>query len=206
MGITGGVAAGKTTLAIAVGRRLSAQVVSTDGFLFSNAELAARGLTQRKGFPESFEASALAAFLDGWRATGTAEAPVYSHLLYDVSGPPVVVSGDRLVVEGLHLGHPALAVRDRIDLLVHVDAADEHLARWYLARFQELRAVAADDPDAFLHQFRELPGDVLDGMAMQVWDAVNLVVLEEEVRPWESQADLVLRIGPDHEVVEAITH
>ena len=206
VGITGGVAAGKSTLAAGVAARLDAPVVATDGFLLTNAELAARELTHRKGFPESFDSGALAGFLDRWRATGAAEAPVYSHLSYDVVGPPVAVAGERLVVEGLHLGHAAFGVRDRFDLLVHVDAADADLARWFLARFQELRAAAADDPTAFLHQFREMPGEVLDDMAMQVWDAVNVVVLEEEVRPWEGQADLVLHLGPDHEVVEVITN
>jgi hypothetical protein len=31
---------------------------------------------------------------------------------------------------------------------------------------------------------------------------VNLAVLAEEVRPWAGEADLVLRLGPDHDVVE----
>ena len=201
IGITGGVAAGKSTLASAVGLAIGAPVVATDGFLRSNAALAALDLTHRKGFPESFDGDALGRFLERWRATGRAEAPVYSHLAYDVGGPPVVVLGERLVVEGLHLGHPALGVRDRFDLLVHLDAPDDDLARWYLQRFRELRQAAAGDPEAFLHQFRDLPGDVLDGMAMQVWSSLNLVVLEEEVRPWAGEADLVLRLGPDHELV-----
>jgi type I pantothenate kinase len=94
-------------------------------------------------------------------------------------------------------------VRDRFDLLVHVDAADEDLARWYLDRFRELRSAAAADPAAFLHQFRDVDGAVLDGMAMDVWDAVNLVVLEEEVRPWASAADLTLWLGADHSVASA---
>ncbi len=202
VGITGGVAAGKSTLAAAVALELDAPVVATDGFLFPNAALAERDLTPRKGFPESFDAAALAGFLDQWLATGTAEAPVYSHLAYDVVGPAVRVDGERLVVEGLHLGHPALGVRDRFDLLVHVDADDDDLARWFLTRFQELRAAAAGDPTAFLHAFKDLPGEVLDGMAMDVWRGVNLAVLAEEVRPWAGEADLVLRLGPDHDVVE----
>jgi type I pantothenate kinase len=201
VGVTGGVAAGKSTLGAAVGARLGAPVVASDGFLLTNAQLAERSLTHRKGFPESFDAAALAAFLDRWRGTGFAEAPVYSHLAYDVDGPPVTVAGDRLIVEGLHLSHPALRVRDRFDLLVHIDAADPDLARWYLQRFQALRSAAAEDPTAFLHAFREMPGEVLDGMAMDVWASVNLVVLEEEIRPWAGEADLALWLGPDHEVV-----
>lgn len=197
IGITGGVAAGKSTLAAALGP----PVVATDGFLRSNASLAALGLSHRKGFPESFDGVALGAALDEWRATGRVSVPTYSHLAYDVTGSVVEVSGPRLVVEGLHLGHPALGVRDRFDLLVHIDAADSDLARWYLDRFRELRTAAAADPAAFLHQFRDVDGAVLDGMAMDVWHSVNLVVLEEEVRPWAGSADLLLRLGADHSVV-----
>lgn len=201
VGITGGVAAGKSTFAAAVGHAMGAPVVASDGFLRSNADLAAADLAHRKGFPESFDGDALGAFLDRWSTLGAAEAPVYSHLAYDVVGPPVAVAGDRLVLEGLHLAHPALGVRDRFDLLVHLDAADDDLASWYLARFRELRAAAADEPTAFLHPYRELPDDVIEGMAMQVWATLNLVVLEEDVRPWAAEADLVVRFGPRHEVV-----
>jgi len=204
VGITGCVAAGKSTLAAAVARALAADVVATDGFLHPNAALAERGLSDRKGFPESYDAGALAAAVDRWRSTGATEVPVYSHLAYDIVGPPVVVSGEVLVVEGLHLAHPLLGVRDRFDLLVFVDAADELLARWFLARFQELRLAAAGEPTAFLHQFRDVPGEALDAMAMDVWRAVNLVVVEEEARPWAGEADLVLRLGADHEVLDVV--
>jgi type I pantothenate kinase len=201
IGITGGVAVGKSTLAEAVGLAIGAPVVATDGFLHPNGALAALDLSHRKGFPESFDAPAMRRFLDGWRATGAGEVPVYSHLAYDVVGS-VAVAGERLVLEGLHLGHPDLGIRDRLDLLVHLEAPDEDAARWYLGRFRALRALAADDPAAFLHQFRDLPADAMEGMAMDVWRAVNLVVLEEAVRPWAGAADLVLVLGPDHEVVE----
>jgi type I pantothenate kinase len=204
VGITGGVAAGKSTLAVLVAAALDAPVLATDGFLHPNAVLADRDLTQRKGFPESFDADALAASLDRWRAEGEVEVPVYSHLLYDVVPPPVRLAGERLVVEGLHLGHPALGVRQRFDLLVHIDADEADLARWFLERFRQLRADAADVPGAFLHPFKDLPADTVEAMAMDVWRAVNVAVLEEEVRPWEGAADLVLRLGPDHEVLDVV--
>jgi type I pantothenate kinase len=199
VGITGGVAVGKSTLAAAVAEAIGAEVVATDGFLHPNATLAALDLSHRKGFPESFDAAVMQAFLDGWRASGTGEVPVYSHLAYDVVGA-TSVAAERLVLEGLHLGHPDLGIRDRLDLLVHLEVADDDAARWYLGRFQALRALAAADPGAFLHQFRDVPAEVLDGMAMDVWRDVNLVVLEEAVRPWSDAADLVLVLGPDHEV------
>jgi type I pantothenate kinase len=204
IGITGGIAAGKSTLAAAVADALGTAVVATDGFLHPNEVLAERELTHRKGFPESFDAAALRRALDEWRDRGEIEVPVYSHLAYDVVPPPVRVSGDRIVVEGLHLGHPGLGVRDRFDLLAHIDAADADLADWYLDRFRELRAAAADEPTAFLHPFRDMPAETIEAMAMDVWRALNLVVLEEEVRPWAKEADLVLHLGSDHSVVDLI--
>lgn len=204
VGITGGVAAGKSTLAAAVAAALDAAVLATDGFLHPNAVLAERGLTHRKGFPESFDAASLAAALDVWREQGSVEVPVYSHLAYDVAGPQAVLAGDVLVVEGLHLGHPGLGVRDRFDLLVHIEADVADLARWYLERFRQLRAAAAEEPTAFLHPFRAMPAEVIEAMAMDVWKDVNLVVLEEEIRPWAGEADLVIRLGSDHEVVDVV--
>ena len=200
VGVTGGVASGKSTLATAVAGRLGAPVLATDGFLFPNVVLAERGIAHRKGFPESFDAAALAAALDRWRAAGQVVVPTYSHLHYDVTGERSV-SGDSLVVEGLHLAHPDLRVRERFDLLVHVDADDDLLAGWYLERFRQLRAAAAADPTAFLHPYRDVPGEAMDAMAMQVWDDVNLVVLHDEVRPHAHRADVVVRLGPDHDVV-----
>ncbi len=201
VGITGGIAAGKSTLATAVAPSLDAAVVATDGFLLTNAALAEAGLTHRKGYPDSFDVAALGAFVDAWRETGRAAAPLYSHLHYDVVGSTDVAGAERLVLEGLHLGHPAFGLRDRIDLLVHLDAHADDLARWYLARFQELRTAAASEPDAFLYPYRDMDPAVLDGMAMDVWRTLNLIVLEDEIRPYESTADIVIRLGPDHEVV-----
>ena len=71
VGVTGGVAVGKSTLAEHLAVALDAAVVATDGFLLDGPTLAERDLGHRKGFPESFDAAALRSFLDGWRATGT---------------------------------------------------------------------------------------------------------------------------------------
>ena len=196
VGVTGGIAAGKSTLAAAVGDALGWPSVSTDGFIRPDAG-------SRKGFADSYDAAAVAAFLDGIRDEGKARAPRYSHLHYDVVGYDDLVA-DSVVIDGLHLAHPALGLRERIDYLVHLDATTEVLSRWYLARFQELRTLAKDDPTAMLHPYRDLEPDVLDGMAMQVWRDLNAVVVDTEVRPAEALADLVVRLGPDHQVVDVI--
>jgi type I pantothenate kinase len=197
------VAAGKSTFAAALARELGddVPVVATDGFLLANAELAARGLTARKGFVESYDAEALRRFIEEFRASGCAMAPVYSHLAYDVlPGEWRLVTGELVVIEGLHLAHPALGTRGLLDLVIHLDADETDLERWFLERFRSLRDEAASEPTAFLHAFRDMPADVIEGMALDVWRDVNLVVLHEEARPWASTADVVIRFGPAHEI------
>ena len=69
IGVTGGVAVGKTTFSSAIATLLSEDtgldvaVIASDGFLHSNAALAEKGLTDRKGFPESYDTKALMQFL-----------------------------------------------------------------------------------------------------------------------------------------------
>jgi type I pantothenate kinase len=196
VGITGGIAVGKSTVAAAVADALGWPTVSTDGFIRADAG-------NRKGYAESYDAAALANFIDAVRNEGKATAPRYSHLHYDVVGYDEIVS-HTVVVDGLHLGHLTIGVRDRIDVLVHLDAPTETLSEWYLTRFQELRTLAKQDTSAFLHPYKDLEPDVLDGMAMQVWRDLNAVVVETEVRPAESAADLIVRLDADHNVVEII--
>ena len=63
-------------------------LVTTDGFLCRTASSSARGLMNRKGFPESYDTRALLGFLDEVKSgQENVEAPLYSHLAYDVTGP-----------------------------------------------------------------------------------------------------------------------
>jgi len=172
--MTGGVAAGKSTLAAALAERLTparVEVVTTDGFLHPNAVLAARGLTERKGFPESYDRERLVSFLGALSASETeVRAPVYSHLRYDVTpGEQVVVrSPDVLLVEGLNVlqpprarsdGRSSLAVSDFFDVSVYVDASSWDIQRWYVARFLRLRETAFADPASYFHRYAALTDD-----------------------------------------------
>ena len=52
-------------------------LVTTDGFLYPNAELERRGLLQRKGFPESYDRRALLRFVvDIKSGKDEVEAPI----------------------------------------------------------------------------------------------------------------------------------
>ena len=148
--IAGSVAAGKSTTARVLRALLArwpahptVELVTTDGFLHPNAELEARGLMQRKGFPESYDVARLLRFLTDLKS-GKAEihAPVYSHLVYDVvaGAHTTVRRPDVLILEGINVlqapsasardaqdGRPRLMVSDFIDFSIYVDADESSL-------------------------------------------------------------------------------
>lgn len=219
IGVAGSVSVGKSTTARLL-RLLLARwpqhprvaLVTTDGFLLPNAELAERGLMARKGFPESYDRRGLLRFVTEVKA-GVAEvhAPVYSHLVYDI------VAGERftmrrpdiLLLEGLNVlqpappplaGQAALAVSDFIDFSVYVDAATADIRRWYIDRFRRLRETAFRDPSSYFRRYADLPELEAIARAESIWEQINEPNLEHNILPTRGRASLVLRKGPDHSV------
>ena len=75
IGVAGSVAVGKSTTARLLRELLArwpatprVQLITTDGFLYPNAELERRGLMERKGFPESYDRRALLRFVSKVKA------------------------------------------------------------------------------------------------------------------------------------------
>ena len=202
VGIAGGVAVGKSTLArtIADGletRGLRTQIVATDGFLKPNAQLEAAGLNMRKGFPETYDTAALHAFLDALAAGRPAATPVYSHLTYDVvPGETRTVDATGVViVEGINVLQTAEA-RSQLGLAIYVDADPDHAKAWYLAR---LHGIIAADPESF---FARLDPAQRDAMFEAGWTHLNLVNLQQHIAPTMAFADVVVRKAADHALVK----
>jgi type I pantothenate kinase len=207
VGITGSVASGKSTLALALAPLMAAgaarvELVATDGFLFPNAALAERGLELRKGFPETYDLAALAAALQGVR-TGPVTIPGYSHSTYDVdpAAARTLSPPDILLVEGLALGldrpsTPGLA--SLVDCLVFIDAAEADLETWFVTRFMALWEAAAEDPSSFYTRFRDR--DRAEALAHMVWTGINLPNLRQHIAPVRGHADLVVVKAADHAV------
>ena len=151
---------GKSAAAAALAEAFSADttrapvsVVCTDGFLYPNRELAARGIMERKGFPESFDHDALARFLVAVRDGATeAHAPVYSHATYDIvdGASQVVARPSVLILEGLPFPD------DHVDFTVYLDAATADIEEWYVQRFCRLVADAATDDVVVLPHVRRV--------------------------------------------------
>lgn len=219
LGVAGSVAVGKSTTARILSELLArwpdtprVELVTTDGFLLPNAELARRGLMERKGFPESYDRRRLLRFVTDVKS-GVAEvrAPVYSHLTYDiVPGEEVVVRRpDVLIVEGLNVLQPAriradgrqgVAVSDFFDFSIFVDARTEDVRRWYVERFLRLRQTAFSRPESYFHRYAALTDDEAVARAGQIWHDINERNLVENVLPTRGRATLVLGKGPDHAV------
>jgi type I pantothenate kinase len=218
IGIAGSVSVGKSTTARLL-RLLLARwddhpdvaLVTTDGFLYPNAELERRGLMHRKGFPESYDRRGLLRFVSDIKA-GKPEVPVptYSHLTYDVLDEQRVVSRpDILVLEGLNVLQPApqtgerasaLAVSDLIDFSVYVDAHPSDVRRWYVERFLALRETAFRDPASYFRRYAEMDEEDARARAATLWDEINGPNLRENIAPTRSRAGLVLTKGGDHSV------
>ncbi|GAA2451463.1 type I pantothenate kinase [Streptomyces macrosporus] len=219
IGVAGSVAVGKSTVARLLRALLArwpehprVELVTTDGFLFPNAELRRRGLMARKGFPESYDRRALTRFVADVKA-GREEvtAPVYSHLIYDIvpDRTLTVRRPDILIVEGLNVLQPALpgkdgrtrlAVADYFDFSVYVDARTEDIERWYLGRFRKLRETAFQDPSSYFRRYTQVSEEEALDYARGIWRTINRPNLEQNIAPTRGRASLVLRKGPDHKV------
>jgi type I pantothenate kinase len=221
VGIAGSVAVGKSTAARVLRAMLArwgdhprVDLITTDGFLFSNAELAARGLMERKGFPESFDTSRLLNFMHEVKSgRGTVAAPVYSHFHYDVVvGQEIVVDRpDILIVEGLNVLQPARLpkggeaipfVSDFFDFSIYIDADVPVIEQWYLERFMRLRATAFRDPAAYFHRYASLTDSEARERALNIWRTINLKNLEENILPTRRRANLILKKGLSHRTEE----
>jgi type I pantothenate kinase len=219
IGLAGSVAVGKSTTARVLREMLahwpehpSVALVTTDGFLYANAELERRGILHRKGFPESYDRKALLRFvMDIKSGKDEVEAPTYSHLVYDVlpDEKVVVKRPDIVILEGLNVLQPArvredgrtgLALSDFFDFSVYVDAATDDIRRWYVERFLRLRETAFRNPASYFAKYAGLTVDEAIDEAHRIWDTINGPNLKENIQPTRSRATLVLRKAADHSV------
>ena len=219
IGVAGSVAVGKSTTSRILKALLSrwpsspkVDLVTTDGFLYSNRQLDELKLSERKGFPESYDRAALIAFLSDIKS-GKPEVgvPVYSHLIYDViEGQRIIIDRpDILIVEGLNIlqpgelpksGRPIVFASDFLDFSIFIDADEQDLTTWFMDRFRRLRETAFADPKSFFHRFTTMSAAEAEAFGMWAWTEINLPNLRDNIVPTRSRADLVLTKGPGHTI------
>ena len=189
--ITGAVAVGKSTFARALRRALLRRIgapielVCSDGFLISDAELKSTGAFDRKGHPESYRHAELAAFFAAIGA-GAREisVPIYSHSTRGVVGQRSIAVPRALIFEGVYAVQPARASGlDCVSLFL--DAEAEDIERSYLDRFVRLHGARfPNEADARSY-------------GRQVYERVNRPNLALHIAPLRAQADHVLLRRPD---------
>ena len=215
IGLAGSVAVGKSTTSRILQALLArwpshpqVDLLTTDGFLWPRRELEARGLIERKGFPESYDVRRLVRFMADLKS-GAAEvcAPVYSHLAYDIVEDEFqcVRQPDIVIVEGLNVlqtgtGRAPMFVSDFFDFSIYVDAHEADIEQWYVERFLTLRETVFPDPSSYFHRYASQTPDEAADTARQLWQTINLVNLRENVLPTRERAHLILEKGRDHAV------
>lgn len=218
IGIAGSVAVGKSTAARVLRELLArwpnhpkVDLVTTDGFLYPNRVLEERGLMERKGFPESYDVTRLVRFVaDVKSGREEVQAPVYSHLRYDIVPDEhiTVRQPDIMIVEGLNVlqsglrvaGAPSVFVSDFFDFSVFVDAKEADILHWYVTRFLTLRRTAFANPESYFHRYATLTDEEAVAMAMAIWHRINGVNLRENIHPTRTRADLILEKSRDHTI------
>lgn len=217
IGIAGSVAVGKSTTARLLRELLArwpnsprVDLIPTDGFLLPNATLEARGLMRRKGFPESYDARRLLAFVADLKAGRVGvKSPVYSHESYDVLRDVFITLGapDIVIIEGLNVlqtrtdpDAPQIFISDYFDFSIYVDADPGDLERWYLERFLTLQRTAFRDPKAYFHRYAHLSEAEARTVGAGIWAEINAPNLRDNILPTRERADLILEKGSDHSV------
>ena len=213
IGITGSVSVGKSTisniikkLAISPPINLSAQVISTDNFLFPNSQLQKDQILHRKGFPESFDHAAIIEFLSEIsEGKPNSIIPIYSHETYDIDGTSRYEVTDLIIIEGVNILQNPIEKNDRgpsirefLDFSIFIDADESEITQWYEDRFLKYCSLAEDNTKSFFSQFKNLNMEERKKLASEIWKSVNKPNLDSYIYPSKEYADLIIKKGNDH--------
>ncbi|HHF3877755.1 TPA: type I pantothenate kinase, partial [Haemophilus influenzae] len=209
--IAGSVAVGKSTSARILQSLLShwpaerkVDLITTDGFLYPLEKLKKDHLLHKKGFPISYDTPKLIHFLADVKSGKTeVEAPIYSHLTYDIIPDKfnVINKPDILILEGLNVLQTGnnktnqTFVSDFVDFSIYVDAEEKLLKEWYIKRFLKFRESAFNDPNSYFKHYANLSKEESITTASKIWDEINGLNLNQNILPTRERANLILKKG-----------
>ncbi|MCJ8012412.1 type I pantothenate kinase [Paenibacillus sp. KQZ6P-2] len=218
IGIAGSVAVGKSTTARLLQHLLSrwdehpkVDLVTTDGFLYPNRVLEAKGIMNKKGFPESYDINKLMHFISSIKSGEPAlKVPVYSHLAYDVLDDQTlhVDQPDILILEGINVlqvnTQQPYFVSDFFDFSIYIDADEEDIRDWYIERYHMLRDTAFRDPRSYFHKYASLTEEEAIHTAENIWRDINAKNLHENILPTKERAKLIIKKGANHMIEQIL--
>lgn len=134
------------------------------------------------------------------------EAPVYSHLTYDIvpDKAEIIRNPDILIVEGINVlqvkNSNPLFVSDFFDFSIYLDAEESDIKQWYIERFFLLQKTAFEDKQSYFHRYKDFSQKEAMEKATEIWADINAKNLKENILPTMRRADLILRKNHDHEI------
>lgn len=219
IGISGSVASGKSTTAKILQILLRrwpehriVELVTTDGFLYSNQILKKKNLMQKKGFPQSYNIHHLLDFIMQIKSgTQSMKIPIYSHITYDIVHrcQQVVYVPNILILEGLNVLHTHYNfsklfshyfISDFIDFSIYIDAPEILLQEWYIRRFLKFCYTTFSYPESYFYRYTRLPKNVLIAIASSQWRHINQLNLRNHILPTKKYANLILNKGINHTI------
>lgn len=214
IGISGSVSVGKSTVARVLRELLlasnpgkSVELITTDGFLFPNAELRKRGIMHRKGFPESYDMPELIDFMSRVKiGEKNLKYPIYSHDIYDVIPDvyEIMEEPDILIVEGINAfqlpANQQIYMNEYFDVSIYLDADPMDIKRWYTERYVMHLEMAKEDPTNYYYEMSQWSEDRIIDYSNSVWYTINLINLVENIAPTKKRADIILNKSSDHSI------
>lgn len=216
IGITGSVAVGKSTTSRVLKGLLSCwpdhpnvEIITTDSFLYSNAQLERQGLMDRKGFPESYDMPHLLRILNAIKlGKRKISIPIYSHHYYDVipNEYETIDQPDIVIFEGLNIlqtftkKSDYLFVPNFFDFSLIIDAKIEIIKNWYINRVLSFWHGPFKSPDAYFHYLTTLSEEEVVQFAKKIWKGINEVNFLENILPFKNRAQLILEKMDNHSV------
>lgn len=213
IGVSGGVAAGKSTVARLLAELLSkhnpdwkVDLITTDGYILPKKELLAQDIMSKKGFPESYESNTLIQHLKSIKDGEKVPTYTYSHLTYDRLKDDFhyVDQPDILIIEGVNIfqvyGHTEQLVSDYIDYKIFLDVSLDLMKSWYIQRFLKLQESAFQKSESHFYQYKNLSRDEAIKLATQLWTDINEPNVINNIYPTKSRADLILHKAENHTI------
>lgn len=219
IGITGSVASGKSTTAKILqillnkwAKRHIAELVTTDGFLYSNQILKTKQIIQKKGFPQSYNIHNLIDFMIKLKSgSPILTVPIYSHITYDIlhNIKQIIYTPKILILEGLNIlqthnnhyhSYSQFLISDFIDFSIYIDAPEFLLREWYIRRFLKFCYTTFSYPESYFYRYSRLSHKKLIAIAAATWDNINKLNLNNYILPSKNHADLILNKGFNHKI------